>query len=126
MSTPYTSFTEFWPFYVCEHSKATTRRWHFFGTATLFPLLILSVTYSFYLLLLLPLSGYGFAWYSHYFVEKNRPATFSYPLWSLLGDFKMFGLMCRRKMDAEVLRCENIMIGKTLEDITLEEDIDGM
>ncbi len=126
MSTRYTSFAEFWPFYVGEHSKATTRRWHFIGTLSLIPLLVLSLTYNFYLLLLLPLSGYGFAWYSHYFVEKNRPATFTYPLWSLLADFKMFGLMCSGKMDAEVLRCEKILTGQTLEGVAFEEDVDGM
>ena len=126
MSTRYTSFTEFWPFYLGEHSKAATRRWHFIGTASLLPLFILSLSYNIYLLLLLPISGYGFAWYSHYFVEKNRPATFIYPLWSLLGDFKMFGLMCLGKMDAEIMRCEKIMTAQSLANVKLEEDIDGM
>lgn len=54
------------------------------------------------------MSGYGFAWFAHYFVEKNRPATFTHPLWSLLGDFKMFGLMCAGKMDGEVARCREL------------------
>ena len=126
MSARYQNFSEFWPFYVGEHSKPQTRRWHFIGTASLIPLLVLAGLYNFYLLLLLPVCGYGFAWYSHFFVEKNRPATFTYPFWSLLGDFKMFGLMCMGRMDAEVQRCEALITERSLEDVALEEDIDGM
>lgn len=126
MSTRFTTFSEFWPFYVGEHSKATTRRLHFIGTLSLIPLLVISFIYSVYLLLLLPVSAYGFAWYSHYFVEKNRPATFTYPVWSLLADFRMFWLMCSGKMDVEVIRCKNIMSGQRGEAATPEDDVSGM
>ena len=115
MSTRYQSFAEFWPFYVCEHSLPRTRVLHFIGTATILPLFIYAVFYNLLVALLIPLSAYGFAWYSHFFVEKNRPATFVYPLWSLLGDFKMFGLMCCGRMEAEVQRCRQEMTGRASE-----------
>lgn len=105
MSTRFESFTEFWPFYVCEHSKAETRVFHFIGTLTIIPLLLSAIFLNLYLLLLIPISAYGFAWFSHFFIEKNRPATFTYPLWSLLGDFLMFWFMCQGKMKVEVNRC---------------------
>ena len=101
----YKSFAEFWPFYVSEHSKPLTRRLHFIGTASLFPLTFLALFSNLYFLFLLPVAGYGFAWYAHFHVEKNRPATFQYPLWSLIADFKMFLLMLLGKMDGEVERC---------------------
>jgi len=64
----------------------------------------MSFFYDPYLLLIAPVTGYGFAWFSHYFIEKNRPATFIYPVWSLIADFKMFALMFIGKMDAEADR----------------------
>ena len=87
----YRTFHEFYPFYLSEHADRTCRRLHFIGTA----LVILWTSYvlvtaSFqWLWVVLPL-GYGFAWAGHFFFEKNRPATFSYPLYSLAGDFVMF------------------------------------
>jgi len=104
MSTRFESFTEFWPFYVCEHSKPETRIFHFIGTLTIFPLLVSATFLNLYLLLLIPVCAYGFAWFSHFFIEKNKPATFTYPLWSLLGDFRMFWFMCRGNMKDEVIR----------------------
>ena len=98
----FTTFSEFWPFYVREHSKALTRRMHFVGTACLFPLLYLAVFVDSLWFASMPIVAYGFAWAAHFLVEKNKPATFQHPLWSLLADFKMFGLMCVGKMDAEV------------------------
>jgi len=98
----YRSFAEFWPYYVSEHSRPGTRLLHFCGTLLLLPVLLLAVLTSPWYLLLLPLVGYGFAWISHATVERNKPATFDYPLWSLLADFKMFALMCTGRMKAEV------------------------
>ena len=126
MSKRYQSFSQFWPFYVSEHSLPRTRLWHFVGTASLLPIILIAVFYNLYLLLLLPLFGYGFAWYSHFFVEKNRPATFRYPLWSLVGDFRMFALMCLGKMDAEVERCRKLETDSNLEDVSSDEAVDGM
>ena len=93
------SFVEFWPIYLREHSRAATRWWHFAGTTAA----ILLVLAAFAagrpgLALLAPLPGYGGAWLGHMLVEKNRPATFTWPVWSLMGDFKMYGLMLRGKL----------------------------
>ena len=99
------TFEEFWPFYVKEHSLPETRRMHFAGTSVVIGLLgtavLLRKTWP---LMVAPLAGYGPAWVSHFFVEKNKPASFKYPLWSLLADFKMWGLIASGQMDAEVAR----------------------
>jgi hypothetical protein len=95
----YKSFTEFWPFYVSEHSRPGTRVLHFIGTilATAF-LIYFIASGRWWLFLLAFVPGYAFAWLAHFLVEKNRPATFKYPLWSLVADYKMFGLMLTGKM----------------------------
>jgi hypothetical protein len=97
----YRNFSEFWPLYVREHSRRLTRRLHFSGTLVALLLLLAGLAYDWRLLWLVPAAGYGAAWYAHFFVECNRPATFRYPLWSLAGDFKMFWLTWRGQMDAE-------------------------
>lgn len=85
------SFAEFYPYYLQEHRNRTCRRLHFAGT-TLVLLLIgySTLTASPALLLSLPVAGYGFAWVGHFYFEKNRPATFIHPFYSLLGDFVMY------------------------------------
>ncbi len=85
------SFAEFYPYYLREHSNPTCRRLHFVGTSLVIALLAYTIGSGKWLLLLaVPLFGYGFAWVGHFFFEKNRPATFTYPLYSLMGDFVMF------------------------------------
>ena len=85
------NFAEFYPFYLREHSNITCRKLHFLGTCGVIALLILFFfTGKTTLLFFLPLAGYGFAWAGHFLFEKNRPATFKYPFYSLLGDFRMF------------------------------------
>lgn len=93
------TFEEFWPYYLGEHKSASCRHLHFVGTTLAVSLLVLSVvSLTPSLLFGAVVSGYFFAWIGHFFVEKNRPATFTYPLWSLLADFRMWGLMLRGKL----------------------------
>ena len=99
------SFEEFWPFYVSQHRRHGTRVLHFAGTTLGFLFLARAVTSGRPVFLLWGLvAAYGLAWIGHFFIEKNRPATFQYPLWSFLGDMKMYALMWRRKMTAEAER----------------------
>ena len=104
MSSRFTSFEDFWPFYVAEHARPSTRWLHFIGTTLLAPILVLAVIDSPWWLVALPVVGYGFAWTGHFFCEHNRPATFTHPLWSLRGDFRMYRLMWLGRMNAEVER----------------------
>jgi hypothetical protein len=95
------SYEEFWPFYLSQHSKQSTRTWHFVGTSMVFVCLAASLLYQFWILLLAPLLAYGCAWYSHFMIEGNKPATFGHPFWSLRADFRMFRLILLGKIDAE-------------------------
>ena len=92
------TFREFYPFYLSEHANRVSRGLHFVGTALVLGIaLVAVVTMRWRLLWVLPVVGYGFAWVGHFFFEKNRPATFRYPLYSLIGDFVMFrDLLTRR------------------------------
>ncbi len=87
----YKSLKEFYPFYLSEHLDPVCRTLHFVGTGLLIPIIIVAIYYQNALWLwLLPVVGYGFAWTGHFFFEKNKPATFQYPLYSLASDFIMF------------------------------------
>ncbi|MDR6956220.1 hypothetical protein J2W43_000183 [Pseudomonas brassicacearum] len=87
----FNTFAEFYPYYLSEHSNSTCRRLHFVGTSLLMLIFLLAfVAGTWWWLLALPVAGYGFAWVGHFFFEKNRPATFQYPFYSLLGDFVMY------------------------------------
>ena len=85
-----TSYEEFWPYYVSEHSLPSTRALHFVGTALVLACVVLGVLVSPWWLLAAPLAGYGFAWVGHFFFEHNRPATLRYPMLSLMGDGRMW------------------------------------
>jgi hypothetical protein len=86
----FASFAEFYPFYLAEHANRTSRRLHVTGTLLALGLLGFALlTQRWALLWAAPVAGYAFAWAGHFFFEKNRPATFRYPLYSLRGDFAM-------------------------------------
>ena len=99
------SLSDFWPFYVQQHSRSRTRLLHAFGSVGALLMVVLALTVSLWFLLAVPIIGYGFAWYAHFFVEKNKPATFGHPFYSLCCDFKMLFLMMAGRMNDEVARC---------------------
>ena len=103
MTERYKSFAEFWPFYLREHSKPRTRAFHYAGTSLVVLLAIgAAVTGNWWLLVAMPLAGYAFAWASHAAIERNRPATFTYPLWSLRADFRMWRLWLTGRIGREL------------------------
>jgi hypothetical protein len=90
-TTTYSSFKEFYPFYLSEHQNSTCRRLHFVGTSLVIGIIAAAIIHSNWgWLWFAPLAGYGFAWIGHFVFEKNRPATFKYPLYSFLGDWVMY------------------------------------
>jgi len=91
MGARYSTFREFYPFYLGEHVNRTCRRLHFVGTSLgLLMLIAAALTRNPWWLAAALVSGYAFAWVGHFFFEKNRPATFRYPLYSLAGDWVMW------------------------------------
>nr|WP_294850267.1 DUF962 domain-containing protein [uncultured Sphingomonas sp.] len=105
MSKNINSFADFWPYYLREHANSRTRMLHYVGTT----LVVAIASYAALtsrpgLLIAIPLAGYGFAWFAHFAVEKNRPATFTYPLWSLAADFKMWAYWLTGRIDGELRR----------------------
>lgn len=87
----YASFRDFYPFYLAEHSDRNCRRLHFIGSSLVLATLIVALaTRDARWLWLAPLFGYGFAWIGHFVFEKNRPATFKQPIYSLAGDWVMY------------------------------------
>jgi hypothetical protein len=85
------SFKEFYPYYLAEHSDPTCRMFHFIGSTLVLCILAYAiVTQTWWALALLPVAGYGFAWAGHFFYEHNKPATFTYPWYSLMGDWVMY------------------------------------
>lgn len=86
----YRSLSAFYPFYLTEHVNPTSRRLHVVGTTLVLVCLALGVLESARWFIAAPLVGYGFAWVGHFVFEKNRPATFKYPLYSLAGDLRLW------------------------------------
>ncbi|MDH7444902.1 DUF962 domain-containing protein [Aquimarina sp. 2201CG14-23] len=91
MSDRIQTFSEFYQFYLTEHKNRTSRTLHFIGTFLVFVIVGIAIYYNWsWKWFIVPAVGYGFAWVGHAFFEKNKPATFKYPLWSLISDFKLF------------------------------------
>jgi hypothetical protein len=92
------SLKEFYPYYLKEHQHPTSRLLHFIGTGIVIIVLLSAVISSRYIyLILIPPIGYGFAWIGHFYFEKNKPATFKYPFYSLASDFLLFFDILRKK-----------------------------
>jgi hypothetical protein len=106
------TFEQFWPFYVSQHLHPTNRLLHFTGTTGVLGCLVLGVLWSPLAFLASPFMGYSFAWFGHFFVERNRPATFQYPLWSLRGDFRMYRLILGGRMGPEIEKAEKLFPAK--------------
>lgn len=99
------AYRDFWPYYLSEHRHPLCRRLHYVGTTLTFPFFAAAlVTLNPAWLIGAPLVGYFFAWVGHFFIEKNKPATFKYPLWSLISDYRMFFVWIGGKTDQEYER----------------------
>ncbi len=104
MNGQISTLDEFWPFYVSQHLNPVNRRLHFHGTTLGLILGALAVfTRSPLFAAAALIAAYGFAWVGHFAYEKNRPATFTYPLLSFRADFRMYWLIARGEMDTEIL-----------------------
>lgn len=104
------TFEAFWPYYLREHANPTNRLLHVAGTTgAAVTLAAALLTRRPKLLMLAPLIGYGPAWVGHFRIENNRPATFTYPVWSLMGDIRMNALFWSGRLDEEL---ERLGIGK--------------
>ena len=105
MTREHRSFAEFWPHYLREHSRPQTRALHYVGTSLVVGLVLIALgTGRWLLLALLPVVGYLFAWIGHFGVEKNRPATFTDPPWSLAADFRMWWRWLSGRLKPELER----------------------
>lgn len=104
------SFRSFWPYYLAEHRLPLCRALHYVGTllATSFLIAVIAGE-QWTLLWLLPILGYGPAWFAHFVIEKNRPATFRYPFWSLLADYKMLWYWLSGQIDEELQRQSHVL-----------------
>lgn len=105
MTDAINSYRDFWPYYLREHSRSRTRAIHFFGTGLSTALLVSGLALDRVVLIVLAIfAGYGPAWIGHFFIEKNRPATFSYPLWSLFSDYRMTFLWLTGQLGRELAK----------------------
>lgn len=105
MSTQPTNYHQFWLYYLNEHAKPRTRTIHYVGSTVAIVFIVAALsTFNPWYLLGAAFGGYGPAWYAHFYVEKNRPATFRYPLWSLISDFRMYFMWLAGRLDPELRR----------------------
>jgi len=102
------SYEEFWPFYVSQHMKPATRALHVLGIVWGLGFVGAGLLLAPFWILLSAPASYFLAWIGHFFVEKNRPATFTYPLWSIRGDLRMCRLILLGRMAAELERASRL------------------
>jgi hypothetical protein len=103
MAEPFQSYSEFWPFYLREHGLPATRALHYCGSiASIIVVVWAIVTQNWWWLLAMPVLGYAPAWIGHFFIEKNKPASFKAPLWSLISDYRMCALFLTGRLGAEL------------------------
>jgi hypothetical protein len=99
------TYREFWPFYLREHSNRTSRGLHYAGTSLAIASLISALaTENYWYLLLMVVGAYGLAWLGHFVFERNRPATFQYPFWSLFSDFRLYLLWLTGRLGPELVK----------------------
>jgi len=104
MNGQFSNLDEFWPFYLSQHLHPVNRRLHFVGTTSgLVALAAAAALRAPLLAAAAPVAGYGFAWVGHFFFERNRPASFTYPWLSFRADFRMYALTWTNQLDAEIL-----------------------
>lgn len=97
------SFAQFWPYYVSQHLHPLTRHFHAWGTLAGFAIAIWAVTTGQYALIAAaPVAGYGASWFSHFFIERNKPASFGHPAWSFRGDMRLLARYLRGTLGRDV------------------------
>jgi hypothetical protein len=108
----YTTLKDFYPYYLTEHSDPVCRVLHYIGTSLFLGLIVWSIIDPvWWKFVLMPLSGYGFAWAGHFIFEKNKPATFQYPLFSFRSDFIMFYHFITGQVDKKLEEAQKIVHG---------------
>jgi len=105
MADKLTKYRAFWPYYLRQHANPVSRGLHYVGSSVaIFCLIACGLTGNLWFLLGAVFGGYGFAWIGHSMIEHNRPATFTYPVWSLLSDFRMFFLWLTGRLQAHLAK----------------------
>ncbi|HEY3778611.1 MAG TPA: DUF962 domain-containing protein [Rhizomicrobium sp.] len=105
MSRRRASYKEFWPHYLREHANPQTRRLHYLGTGFATAALIGCIAARrWWFLPVVLVAGYGPAWVGHFFFERNRPATFTHPVWSLISDYRMAGAWLSGRLERELAK----------------------
>ena len=105
MAEKLTDYASFWPYYLAEHSLPANRVLHYAGTSLGIVLLAAAVALvDWRLAVAAAVSGYAFAWVGHFFIERNRPATFGYPWWSFVSDYRMLAFALSGRLGGELAR----------------------